>query len=103
MNRERILSEIQDTGYGPQLLSLVFFSLFEVACAVFLLESFYSACGIDKFLFARIERMAHRADFCVYLFCCAVGLERTPTAAMDRYLIVFWMYVFFHNYSFPET
>ncbi len=85
----------------PDLLGLllVFFGLLEVACAVFLLEPFYSPGSIDIFLLARIERMAHRAYLCVDLFCCAVGLESVATAAVDHHFIVLWMYLFFHNYS----
>ncbi len=78
---------------------MVFFRLLEVACAVFLLEPFYSTGGIDVFLLARVERMAHRAYLCVDLFCCAVGLEGVATAAVDHHVIVFWMYIFFHNCS----
>ncbi len=73
------------------------FVLFEVACAVFLLESFYSAGCIDIFLFAGIERMAHGADFRVDFFRCAAGLESIATAAVNHDLIVFWMYFLFHN------
>ncbi len=40
-------------------LLLVFFRLLEVACAVFLLEPFYSTGCIDVFLLASVERMAH--------------------------------------------
>jgi hypothetical protein len=75
---------------------LVFF-LFDVACAVLLLEPLYSAGGINIFLFAGIERMAHRADFRVDFFRRAAGLERITTAAVNHHLIVFWMYSLFHN------
>jgi len=81
---------------------LVFFGFFEVISAVFLLESFYSACGIDIFLLARVEWMAHGADFGVDFFCCAAGLEGIPAAAVNYNLIVFWMYPFFHNNSAPK-
>ena len=73
---------------------------FDVIFAVFLLESLYSAGCIDIFLLARIERMAHRANFGVDFFDRTAGLERVPAAAMDHYLIVFWMYTFFHNLQF---
>jgi len=75
---------------------------FDVACAVFLLEPLYSPGGIDIFLLAGIERMAHRADLCVDFFDGTAGLERTAAAAMDHHLIVFWMYLFFHNYNAPR-
>ena len=78
---------------------MVFFRLLDVACAVFLLEPFYSTGCIDVFLLASVERMAHRAYLCVDFFCCAVGLECVATAAVDHHFIVFWMYIFFHNYS----
>jgi hypothetical protein len=83
-------------------LLLVLFVLFDVACAGFLLEPFYPACGIDVFLLACVERMAHRADLCVDLFCRAAGLESAAAAAMNHNLIVFWMYPFFHNYNAPK-
>jgi len=70
---------------------------FDVTCAVFLLESLYSAGGINVFLFAGIERMAHRADFSVDFFCCAAGLESITATAVNHHLIVFRMYSFFHN------
>lgn len=69
----------------------------DIACAVFLLEPFYSTSRIDVFLLACIERMAHRADFCVDFFYRTAGLEGIAAAAMNHYFIVFWMYLFFHN------
>ena len=78
---------------------MVFCGLLEVACAVFLLEPFYSTGSIDIFLLARIERMAHRAYLCVDFFCRTAGLECIATAAVDHHFIVLWMYIFFHNYS----
>jgi len=100
-----------------QLLLLVFLGFFgasiflllgkwgclDVIFAVFLLESLYSACGIDIFLLAGIERMAHRADLRVDFFGGAAGLEGIAAAAVNHDLIVFWMYFFFHNYSSPDT
>ena len=88
----------------PSLLGLllVFFGLLDVACAVFLLEPFYSPGSIDVFLLARVERMAHWAYLCVDFFCCAVGLECIATAAVDHHFIVLWMYIFFHNYITPK-
>jgi hypothetical protein len=99
-----------------QLLLLVFlgflgapiFRLFgklgglDVIFPVFLLESLYSAGGVDVFLLAGIERMAHRADFGVDFLDGTAGLERIAAAAMDHYLIVFWMYSFFHNLQFSR-
>ena len=89
-----------------QLLLLVFLvlfgGLFDVACAVFLLESLYSPGSIDIFLLARIKRMAHRADLCVDFLCRAAGLESVAAAATNHHLIVFWMYPFFHNCNAPE-
>jgi hypothetical protein len=79
-----------------------FFIFFEVLFAVFLLEPFYPSRGVDEFLLACIERMAHRADFSVYFFRCAARLERASTAATNHYLLVFWMYIFFHK-SAPKT
>ena len=84
-----------------QLLLLIFFGLYEVVLAVFLLESLDSACGIDEFLLSSVERVADRADFGVDFLCGAAGLESVAAAAMDDYLIIFWMYVFFHNYNTP--
>ena len=78
---------------------MVFFGLLDVACAVFLLEPFYSPGSIDVFLLARVERMAHRAYFCVDFFCRTAGLECIATAAVDHHFIVLWIYLFFHNYS----
>ncbi len=86
-----------------QLLLLVFFGFFDVICAVFLLESLYPAGSVDIFLLARIERMTHRADFGVDFIDRAPGLERVAAAAMNHYLIVFWMYSFFHNLKLSEN
>ena len=72
----------------------------DVICAVFLLETLYSPGGIDVFLLAGIERMAHRADFGVDFLGCAAGLEGVTAAAVNHYLIIFWMYIFFHNLKF---
>jgi len=72
---------------------------FDVTCAVFLLEPLYSAGRIDVFLLACIEWMAHRAYLCVDFFYRAAGLEGVAAAAMNHHLIVFWMYLFFHNYD----
>ena len=72
-------------------------SRLDVIFAVFLLESLYSPGCIDVLLLTRVERMAHRADFCVDFFGCATGLKSAATAAMNHHLIVFWMYSFFHN------
>ena len=88
-----------------QLLLLVFFGSlgsFDIIFAVFLLESLYSAGCIDIFLLARIERMAHRAYFGVDFFDSTAGLEGVAAAAMNHYLIVFWMYIFFHNLQFSR-
>ena len=94
-----------------QLLLLVFFVLvwffagwgrLDVTRTVFLLESLYPAGGIDIFLLARIERMAHRAYLGVDFFYRAASLERTATTAPNYYLLIFWMYLFFHNYDAPE-
>ena len=74
--------------------------LFHIACAVFLLEPLDSPGGVDEFLLAGVERMAHRADFRVDFLRRAAGLESVPTAAMDYDFIVFWMYPFFHNKTF---
>jgi hypothetical protein len=79
------------------LFFFFFFALFEVVAAVFFLEAFYSACGIDVFLLSRIERMANRADFCVYFLCGAAGLERIAAPAVDHHLMIFRMYVFLHK------
>ena len=81
----------------------LFFVFLEVICTVFLLESLYSTGGIDKLLLARIERMAHRAYLRMYLLCRAIGLEGTAAAAANHYFIVFWMYLFFHNYGTPAN
>ncbi len=89
-----------------QLLLLVFFVLvwffagwgrLDVTRAVLLLESLYSAGCIDIFLFAGIERMAHRAYLCMDFFCRAASLERTAATATNHYFFILWMYFFFHN------
>ena len=79
------------------LLLLVFFSLLYIACAVLLFEALYSAGGIDIFLLARVERMAHRTYLCMDFFRCAAGLKCIPTATVNYHVIVLWMYLFFHN------
>jgi len=86
-----------------QLLFLVFFVLFDVSCAVFLLESLYPAGGIDVFLLARIERVAHRTYLCVDFFCRAAGLEGIAAAAMNHNLIIFRVYPFFHKHNSQES
>ncbi len=75
----------------------------DVIFAIFLLEPLYSAGGIDVFLLAGIERMAHRAYLGVDFFGGTAGLEGVTAAAVNHDLIVFWMYFFFHNYSSPDT
>ncbi len=86
---------------GRQLFLLVFFAL-EVIFAVLLLEPLYSACSIDVFLLARIERMAHRADFSVDFLSGTAGLKCVATTAVDQGLIIFWMYILFHTVLFPK-
>ncbi len=76
---------------------MFFLGLFEVFRTVFLLETFDSARGIDEFLLAGIERVAHRADFRVYFGRGAAGLEGISAAAMNDDFIVFRMYVLFHD------
>ena len=85
-----------------QLLLLVFLGFLDVIFAVFLLESLYSTGGVDIFLLAGIERMAHRAYLGVYFLDSAAGFESVAAAAMNHYLIVFWMYSFFHNLQFSR-
>ena len=85
-----------------QLLLLVFLGFLDVIFAVFLLKSLYSTGGIDIFLLAGIERMAHRANFSVDFFVGTAGLEGIAAAAMNHYLIVFWMYSFFHSLQFSR-
>jgi hypothetical protein len=79
---------------------LVFF--LDIVFAVFLFKSFYPPGGIDIFLLAGVERMAHRAYLRVDFFDRTAGLERIPAAAMNHHLIVFWMYPFFHSHSSPK-
>ena len=75
----------------------------DVICAIFLLESLYSARCIDVFLLARIEWMAHRAYLSVDFFGGTAGLECITAAAVNLYLIVLWMYSFFHNLQFSRN
>jgi len=89
-----------------QLLLLVFFGCFggfDVIFAVFLLESLYPPGRINIFLLARVERMAHRAYLGVDFIDRAPGLERVAATAVNHYLIVFWMYSFFHNLQLQDT
>ena len=85
-----------------KLLLLIFLVLLDVACAVFSLEPLYPPGRIDIFLLARVKWMAHRADFCVYLFYRAAGLKRIATAAVDHYFFILWMNIFFHNSIAPN-
>ena len=85
-----------------KLLLLVFFVLLLVACAVFLLETLYSPGRIDIFLLTCVKWMAHWADFCVYLFCRAAGLECIATAAVDYHFFILGMYLVFHNLNAPK-
>ena len=84
-----------------QLLLLIRFG-FDVAGAVLFLEPFYAAGGVDIFLFAGVEWMAHRAYLCMDFLCRAAGLKGIATAAMYHNLIVFWMYSFLHGHRFSE-
>ena len=72
------------------------FLLFEVVRAVFFLESFNSARGVDVFLLTCVERVAGRADFRVDFFCSAAGLKSIAAAASNHDFAIFWMYIFFH-------
>jgi len=83
-------------------LLLVFLGFLDVVFAIFLLESLYSAGGIDIFLLAGIERMAHRAYLSVDFFDGTAGLESIAAAAVNNDLVVFWMYFFFHNLQFSR-
>lgn len=74
----------------------VLLRLVHIALTVFLLEAFDSACRIDEFMFAGIERMAHRAYFSVDFLYGAAGLEGISAAAFDLYDLIFRMYVLFH-------
>jgi len=67
------------------------------------MESLYSAGGIDIFLLARIERMAHRTYLCVDFFCRAAGLKSIAAAAMNNHLIIFRVYLFFHKHCSPRN
>jgi hypothetical protein len=78
------------------LLGLFFAFLFEVFFAVLFLEAFDSACGIDVFLLAGIERMAGRADFCVDFLGGAERLEGISAPATHRHLMVSRMNIFLH-------
>ena len=73
------------------------FGLFDVIFAVFLLETLDSACGIDEFLLARIERMAHRANFRVNFLGGTSGLEGIAAPAANLYSMVLGMYAFLHG------
>ena len=75
---------------------------FDVTLAVFLLEPLYPAGSIDKFLLARIKRMAHRAYLRMDFIYRAASLERIAATATDHYLLIFWMYIFFHKYYAPK-
>ena len=75
---------------------------FDITLAVLLLEPLYSPGRIDKFLLARIKRMAHRADFRVDFLGRTSRLESITATAMDRYFIILWMYIFFHSDYAPK-
>ena len=85
-----------------QLLLLVFCCFFDVTGAVFLLEPFYTSCGVDEFLFAGVKGMAHRADLSVDLLFCALGLERVAATAANQYFFIFRMYLLFHDQTAPK-
>jgi hypothetical protein len=77
-------------------------SCFNIIFAVFLLESFYSAGRIDKFLLARVERMAHRAYLSMDFIRRASRLESIAATATNNYLFIFWMYLLFHIFNAPK-
>ena len=85
-----------------QLLILIFFVLFDIRCAVFLLEPFYPPGGIDILLLAGIKRMARRANLGVDFLHGAAGLERVAAPATNHYLMVFWMYLVLHKFNSPK-
>lgn len=82
---------------------LVFFSLFDVTGAVLFLEPFYSAGGINEFLLAGVERMAHRAYLGVNFLRRAAGLESIAAAATNNHLMISWMYVLLHYRTTPKS
>ena len=76
---------------------------FDITLAVLLLEAFDSPGGIDKFLLARVKRMAHRADFRVDFLGRAARLEGITATAMNHDLFILWMNIFFHSYQAPKS
>jgi len=66
--------------HGP---SLMFGFLFEIG--VLLLETFYSAGGIDELMFAGKERVAVGADFNgISLGTCGEGFDLIPARTSDN-------------------
>lgn len=84
-----------------QKLSFRFVSGFQaVISAIFLLEFFDSAGGIDEFLLAGIEWVAERTNFYMDFRFSGTGGKFVATAAPDLDGNIFWMNAFFHlNYS----
>jgi hypothetical protein len=86
-----------DCGPAKKLL----FLLFEVVGAVFFLEAFDPAGGIDVLLFAGVKWVANRADFGVDFAHGAAGFKGVAAAAVNHYFVIFWMYIFLHK-QFPK-
>jgi hypothetical protein len=75
----------------------LFFFGFEVILAEFLLEPFDTTGGIDKFLLAGVERMAHGTNFGVNVFGRTAGLKGIAATTADLYDLINRMYIFFHS------
>lgn len=88
---------------GEVLFIRTFLCLFEVIGSVFLLESLDSASRIDVLLLTSVEWMANRANLCMYFFDGAAGFKGVTATAVNDYLAIFWMYVFFHYCLAPTT
>ena len=91
-----------DYNLRNKLLLLIFFRVLDIAFAVFPLEPLNTTGRIDIFLLSCVKRMAHRTDFCVNFFRRTARLERIAAPAVNDHFIIFWMYLFFHNFITPK-
>jgi len=69
---------------------------FFLGTSISLLETFYSTGAVDKFLFARIKRMAFVANIDMCAFNCRTSFNHVTARARKRCIFVFRMDFFLH-------
>lgn len=67
--------------------------------SVFFSEFVHTSAGVDKFLFARKERMAYGANFDPQVFFDGTGLKRVAACTGYRSHLIFRMDSLFHGFA----